>query len=62
VSSEVPDLQQDDGWQWLRESAYGGLFVVCAAVSVLTTVGIVLTLFVDASAFFAEYSIVAFLT
>lgn len=62
MSSEASNLQRDDRWRWLRESTYGGLFVICAAVSVFTTVGIVLTLFVDASAFFSEYSIVAFLT
>lgn len=62
MNSEAPDLQSDDRWRWLRESTYGGLFTLCAAASVFTTVGIVLTLFVDASAFFAEYSIVEFLT
>nr|WP_218644718.1 phosphate ABC transporter permease subunit PstC [Natronomonas gomsonensis] len=38
------------------------MFAVCALLSVFTTVGIVVTLFVDASAFFGAYSAVDFLT
>jgi phosphate transport system permease protein len=60
--ADAPDLQRESGWRELREGAYGGLFAACALASVLTTVAIVLTLFVDATSFFAEYSIVAFLT
>jgi phosphate transport system permease protein len=58
---EGPELKRSDGWQRLREGTYGGLFAVCALLSVLTTVGIVVTLFVDASAFFANYSALDFL-
>ena len=39
-----------------------GALWVCAAVSVLTTVGIVAVLFIDAAGFFTEVSIVRFLT
>ena len=35
---------------------------VCAAISILTTVGIVAVLFVDAAAFFGEVSVVSFFT
>jgi len=56
-----PELTRSNGWQRLREGTYGGLFAVCALLSVLTTVGIVVTLFVDASAFFANYSALDFL-
>ncbi|MFW5963257.1 MAG: phosphate ABC transporter permease subunit PstC [Natronomonas sp.] len=57
-----PELKRSDGWQRFREGTYGGVFAVCALLSVLTTVGIVVTLFVDASAFFTRYSAVDFLT
>jgi len=56
-----PELTRSNGWQRLREGTYAGLFAVCALLSVLTTVGIVVTLFVDASAFFANYSALDFL-
>ena len=60
--ADAPDLQRSNRWRELREGTYGGLFAACALASVLTTVAIVLTLFVDASSFFAEYSVVEFLT
>ena len=59
---DAPDLQRANRWRELREGTYGGLFAACALASVLTTVAIVLTLFVDATAFFASYSVVDFLT
>ena len=39
-----------------------GALAVCGGISVLTTVGIVVVLFVDAAGFFREVSIVSFLT
>lgn len=44
------------------ERAILGLLWLCAAVSILTTVGIVAVLFVDAADFFAEVSLVTFFT
>lgn len=40
----------------------GGLFFLCSAVSVLTTIGIVLVLVVEAAGFFVEVSPIEFLT
>ena len=45
----------------VRERGYQLIFLACAVVSVLTTVGIVFALVVDAVGFFADYSVVAFL-
>ena len=39
-----------------------GVLGLCAVVSVFTTIGIVLVLFVDAAGFFADVSVVSFLT
>ncbi|MFC7216345.1 phosphate ABC transporter permease subunit PstC [Saliphagus sp. GCM10025334] len=56
------DLQRSSGIERIRERSYGGFFVVCAAVTVFTTVAIFLTLLADAVEFFAAYSIVDFVT
>ncbi|MBS3760122.1 phosphate ABC transporter permease subunit PstC [Halodesulfurarchaeum sp.] len=59
---EEPDLSGNRGFQSLREGFYKALFFSFAAATVLTTIGIFLTLFVDALGFFRSYSLVAFLT
>ncbi|MFB6157413.1 MAG: phosphate ABC transporter permease subunit PstC [Haloferacaceae archaeon] len=46
----------------IRERTYQAVFLLCAVISVLTTVGIVFALTVDAIGFFAEYPVVRFLT
>ena len=56
------DLRRTNRWRRVREGTYGSIFAACALLSVLTTVGIVVTLFIDASAFFVDYSPLAFLT
>ncbi len=63
--SEAPpdiDLQRSTGLDRLKESGYGGFFVLCAAVTVLTTVAIFLTLVTDTLTFVGEYPVVDFLT
>ena len=47
------DLSGDRGFQDVRESVYHVVFFACAAVSVVTTVGIVYSLAVPAAEFFA---------
>jgi len=58
---EGVDLTSDRGFQDVREAAYRAAFFGCAAVSVLTTAGIILALFVPAVEFFGEVSPRAFL-
>ncbi|WP_135535745.1 phosphate ABC transporter permease subunit PstC [Halostella pelagica] len=60
-SANAPDLSRDDG-RTRREAVVRLVFFVCAVLSVLTTIGIVLTLLSDSVAFFAEVSPVQFLT
>ncbi len=60
--ADAPDLTRASGTTRLREGAYGGLFAVCAVITLLTTVAIFVTLLSDAVVFFAEISIVDFLT
>jgi len=55
------DLTRSRGIQWVRESGYGAFFAVCAGVSVLTTIAIVLTLLGPALDFASEASIWEFL-
>ena len=55
------DITGDRGSQDLRETLYHLVFFACAAVSVLTTVGIVLALVVPAIEFFGDVSLGAFL-
>jgi phosphate transport system permease protein len=50
----APDLSGDRGFQDVRESSYGVVFFVCAAVSVLTTIGIIAALLGPALTFFQE--------
>jgi phosphate transport system permease protein len=58
--SETLDLSRDRGSRDLRESVYHSVFFVCAAISVVTTFGIVLALAVPAAEFFSEVSPGAF--
>ncbi len=48
--------------RYLRERLIGAALLLCSGVSILTTVGIVAVLVVEAAAFFAEVSPVEFLT
>jgi len=64
VSDTTPelDLQRSRGIERLKESTYGGFMLVCAAITLLTTIAIFLTLLTDAISFFQEISILDFLT
>ncbi|QFU81119.1 phosphate ABC transporter permease subunit PstC [Natronorubrum aibiense] len=56
-----PDFSHD-GIRTARGKAFRYLFMLCALLSILTTVAIILTLLVDAVDFFAEVSLGEFLT
>jgi phosphate transport system permease protein len=60
--ADGPDLQRSGAIDRLRERSYSGFFLVCAAVTLLTTIAIFLTLLSDAVAFFIEYNVIEFLT
>jgi phosphate transport system permease protein len=64
VSEESPgvDLQRSSVLGRLREWSYGGFFVLCAAITILTTIAIFLTLLGDTLAFVGEYPVMDFLT
>lgn len=55
-----PDLSGDRGFQDVRETAYRGLFFVCASISVLTTAGIIIALVGPALTFFNEVGLSEF--
>ncbi|GAB3682729.1 phosphate ABC transporter permease subunit PstC [Salinarchaeum chitinilyticum] len=59
---DVPDLTRDDRLSDLTESGWSSFFVACAAVTLLTTITISAMLLYRSGQFFAEYSIVEFLT
>ena len=61
-STESPDLSRRGGLKRLKEGTYGGLFAVCAAITLLTTAAIFVTLLSDAVVFFRSISILEFLT
>ncbi|WP_424014329.1 phosphate ABC transporter permease subunit PstC [Halorubrum xinjiangense] len=61
-STESPDLSRRGGLTRLKEGTYGGLFAACAAITLLTTAAIFVTLLSDAVVFFRSISIVEFLT
>ncbi|SFC05912.1 phosphate ABC transporter membrane protein 1, PhoT family [Halobiforma haloterrestris] len=61
-ASASPDLERSQGIERIRDRTYGGFFVVCALITVLTTIAIFLTLLSDSVAFFSEVSIADFLT
>jgi len=60
-NASTPDLSRDDG-RTRREFVVRMAFLACALLSVLTTIGILLTLLSDSVAFFSEVSPVEFLT
>jgi phosphate transport system permease protein len=53
-AAETPDLGRTNRLKQVKESTYGGLFAICAVITLLTTVGIFATLLADAVAFFSE--------
>ena len=59
---QTPDLTGDRGFQTVRESTYKYALAGCAVLSVLTTVGIIAVLVLDAAEFFAAVPVVEFLT
>ncbi|MDB9252832.1 phosphate ABC transporter permease subunit PstC [Halorubrum ezzemoulense] len=61
-STESPDLSRRGGLTRLKEGTYGGLFAACAAITLLTTAAIFVTLLSDAVVFFRSISIAEFLT
>jgi len=46
----------------VRENAMGGVFFICAVVSIITTIGIVMVLLAEAVDFFRQVSIFQFIT
>ncbi|SFR93704.1 phosphate ABC transporter membrane protein 1, PhoT family [Halomicrobium zhouii] len=60
--AQTPDLSGGRGFQTVRERLYHALFFVCALLSVLTTIAIVLALLTEAVSFFAEVPLLDFLT
>jgi phosphate transport system permease protein len=46
----------------MRENAMGGIFFICALLSIVTTIGIVLVLLAEAVDFFRQVSIIEFFT
>ncbi|MFC7058729.1 phosphate ABC transporter permease subunit PstC [Halovenus salina] len=63
MSDSQPDLDlgRTRGIERIKEGTYGSFMLVCAAVTLLTTVAIFLTLLTDAIAFFQAYPIADFL-
>ncbi|GAB3701813.1 PstC family ABC transporter permease [Halorubrum pallidum] len=61
-STESPDLSRRGGLTRLKEGTYGGLFAACAAITLLTTAAIFVTLLSDAVVFFRSIPITEFLT
>jgi phosphate transport system permease protein len=61
-STESPDLSRQSGLTRLKEGTYGGLFAACAAITLLTTAAIFVTLLSDAVVFFRATPIPEFLT
>ena len=55
------DLTRSNGFTRIKESGYGGVFLACAAVTLLTTVAIIVTLLSDALVFFSEVPLTEFL-
>jgi phosphate transport system permease protein len=61
AESDRVDLSGDRGFRDVRESVYGIAFFCCAAVSVLTTAGIVIALILPTLTFFSDVSLAEFL-
>jgi phosphate transport system permease protein len=60
--TQPPDITRRSRLQKVKESSYAGLFVVCALVTLLTTIAIFTTLLADSLAFFSEVPVREFLT
>lgn len=60
--ASTPDLTGDRGFQTVRERLYRAIFFVCAFLSVLTTVAIVVALVNESLGFFTEVPVTEFLT
>jgi phosphate transport system permease protein len=61
-ANEGFDLQRRSRLKRIKEGSYGGIFAVCALVTLLTTVAIFATLLSDAIVFLTEYPVLEFLT
>jgi phosphate transport system permease protein len=59
--TDAGPLSGDRGFQDVRETAYGAVFFACAAVSVLTTVGIIAALILPTITFLGEVGPASFL-
>lgn len=62
MSTDTPDITQSGRSRSIREQTIRLGFLACAAVSVLTTFGILIALLTDAVTFFGEYGVLSFLT
>lgn len=60
-SSDLP-IDRGHGMRDLSERIYGWFFFLCASVTILATFGIIVVLLYYSLGFFAEYSLVSFLT
>ena len=62
VGKSLPSLRRVRKQNPLRERAIQRLLIVCALVSIFTTIGIVIMLAVQAAGFFSKVSILEFFT
>ncbi len=62
VSKSLPYLRRVRNQNRLRETAIHWLLIVCALVSIFTTIGIVVMLVVQAAGFFSKVSLLEFFT
>lgn len=60
IQPDSADLQAGSTIDRLREQSYGGLFAMCAVITLLTTIAIFVTLLSDALVFFTEVSLAEF--
>lgn len=61
-SVSSPDLQRSGRVESIKDRTTSGLFALCAAITILTTIAIFVTLLSDSISFFSQYSIGSFLT
>ena len=61
-ANEGFDLQRRSRLKRIKEGSYGGVFAVCALMTLFTTVAIFATLLSDAIVFLTEYPVLEFLT
>jgi len=62
TDTESPDLTRDQGIEQITEGISGGVFAICAIVTVVTTIAIFTTLLEPTIEFFSTISIIEFLT